>query len=100
MSVYPLTMSRMVRTNVVIDEELLDQVMDRYGLPTKRAAVDFALHAVLGEQTETISDPWRAALELRGMWADMTDDEARGIWGGEVPDGPSAARPRKRSAPR
>jgi Arc/MetJ family transcription regulator len=89
----------MVRTNVVIDEELLDQVMDRYGLATKRAAVDFALHAVLGEEAETISDPWRAALELRGMWADMTDDEARKIWGDKVPGRPDAARP-KRSAPR
>ncbi len=100
MSLYPFTMSRMVRTNVVIDEEVLDRVMDRFGLPTKRAAVDFALHAVLGEETESNSDPWRAALELRGMWADMTDDEAREIWGGEVPDGENAARPRKRSAPR
>jgi len=100
MSVYALGMSRMQRTNVVIDEELLDRVMDRFGLTTKRAAVDFALHAVLGEETQTVSDPWRAALELRGMWADMTDDEAREIWGSEVPDRANAARSRKRSAPR
>jgi Arc/MetJ family transcription regulator len=89
----------MVRTNVVIDEELLDQVMDRFGLATKRAAVDFALHAVLGEETEAISDPWSAALELRGMWSDMTDEEALGIWGGEVPDGPTATRRRKAASP-
>jgi Arc/MetJ family transcription regulator len=31
------------RTNIDIDDDLLAQVMRRYDLPTKRAAVDFAL---------------------------------------------------------
>jgi len=32
-----------MRTNVEIDEQLVDPVMRRYGLPTKRAAVELAL---------------------------------------------------------
>ena len=32
-----------VRTNVEIDEELVRRVMRRYGLRTKRAAIDLAL---------------------------------------------------------
>ena len=88
-------MGRKVRTNVVIDEELVGRVMERFDLPSKRAAIDFALHAVLSEnEEEPITDPWKAALELQGMWADMTDEEAREIWGDEVPNGPNAQRPR------
>lgn len=33
----------MTRTNVELDEELVARVMRRYGLPTKRAAIDLAL---------------------------------------------------------
>jgi len=85
----------MVRTNIVIDEELVAEVMERFGIVTKRAAIDFALHAVMGQEEEPITDPWKAALELRGMWADMTDEEAGEIWGEEVPDGPNAERPKR-----
>lgn len=46
-SVYGVTMSRMVRTNVVVDEELLDEVMERYGLRTKREAIEFALRTLV-----------------------------------------------------
>lgn len=84
----------MVRTNVVIDENLVQEVKRRFGLKSKREAIDFALHAVLSDEDEIITDPWKAALELEGMWADMTDEEAREIWGDEVPDGPNAERPR------
>jgi Arc/MetJ family transcription regulator len=34
------------RTNIEIDEELVRSVMAMYDLPTKRAAVDFALRQV------------------------------------------------------
>jgi Arc/MetJ family transcription regulator len=37
------------RTNIDIDEELVQRVMRRFGLTTKRAAVDFALRRLLGE---------------------------------------------------
>lgn len=33
----------MSRTNVEVDDGLLARVMRRYGLPTKRAAIDLAL---------------------------------------------------------
>ena len=54
-------MGRKVRTNVVIDEALVRKVMDRYGLRSKREAIDFALRSAAGE-----SDPWKAALALEG----------------------------------
>ena len=38
--VYPL---HIMRTNVEIDEELVARVMQRYGLRTKRAAIELAL---------------------------------------------------------
>jgi Arc/MetJ family transcription regulator len=33
----------MSRTNIELDDRLIERVMDRYQLPSKRAAVDFAL---------------------------------------------------------
>ena len=38
----------MARTNVDLDEEVVAEAMRRYGLPTKRAAVDFALRQLVG----------------------------------------------------
>lgn len=78
-------MGRKVRTNIVIDEELVSEVMETYGLESKRAAVDFALRAVLGKD-EPIEDPWKAMLELRGIWKGMTDEEARRIYDSDVRD--------------
>jgi Arc/MetJ family transcription regulator len=72
-------MGRKVRTNIVIDEELVSEVMDTYGLESKRAAVDFALRTVLGKEA-SIADPGSAMLELEGIWADMSDEEAREIY--------------------
>lgn len=96
---YRGSMTRMSRTNVVLDQDLVERVMETFGLESRRAAIDLALHAVMGEPEERITDPWKGALELEGIWADMTDDEAHAIWGDEVPDGPNAerlARPPKR----
>jgi Arc/MetJ family transcription regulator len=36
----------MTRTNVEVDDRLIGRVMRRYRLPSKRAAIDFALHRV------------------------------------------------------
>jgi Arc/MetJ family transcription regulator len=42
-------MKRMaVRTNVVLDEELVEKVKKLYGLPTTRGAIDFALRMLVG----------------------------------------------------
>ena len=73
-------MGRMVRTNIVLDEDLVTEVMHMYLLESKRAAVDFALRRVLGRGEEPIKDPGKAMLELEGIWADMTDEEAQAIW--------------------
>ncbi len=43
---YPQTMAR---TNIDIDQELLRIVMQRYGLHTKREAVELALRRLAGE---------------------------------------------------
>jgi Arc/MetJ family transcription regulator len=74
----------MVRTNIVIDEDLVNEVMRTYLLKSRRAAVDFALRMLLGRGSEGIEDPGKAMLELRGIWADMTDDEAREIYDSDV----------------
>ena len=47
----------MVRTNVVVDETLVQEVTRRFGLKSKREAIDFALHAVLSDDDEIITDP-------------------------------------------
>jgi Arc/MetJ family transcription regulator len=49
------------RTNVVIDEQLVQTVMRRYGLSSKRAAVDLALRRLVGD-----ADPYELAKGLRG----------------------------------
>jgi Arc/MetJ family transcription regulator len=77
-------MGRMVRTNIVLDEELVREVMDLYGCPSKREAVHFALRSVLGKK-DIVEDPGTAMLELEGIWADMTDEEARAIWDPDAP---------------
>jgi Arc/MetJ family transcription regulator len=51
----------MGRTNVVVDDALVAKVMGRYGLRTKREAIDFALRRAAGTQ-----DPYELALSLRG----------------------------------
>ena len=38
----------MTRTNIDIDDDLVGEVMRRHDLPSKRAAVDFALRRVGG----------------------------------------------------
>jgi Arc/MetJ family transcription regulator len=60
----------MARTNVNIDEEACRAVMERYHLPTKRAAVNFALRAVATEPLDL-----DAARRLRGSgWAGDLDE--------------------------
>ena len=55
------TMTGVGRTNVVVDDRLVEKVMHMYGLRTRREAIDFALRQVAGS-----SDP-KAMLELRGI---------------------------------
>lgn len=62
----------MARTNVDIDEELAQRVMRRYGLKTKRAAIDFALSRL---DLEPMPDA--EALEMRGSGWDADLAELR-----------------------
>ena len=54
----------MARTNIDIDDELLSRVMRRYGIHTKREAVDLALRRLAGDPM-TIEE----ALAMRGAHA-------------------------------
>lgn len=40
---------QMARTNIDIDDQLVSAVMRRFGVTTKRAAVDLALRRLVGE---------------------------------------------------
>jgi Arc/MetJ family transcription regulator len=51
----------MARTNVEIDERLVEKVMSRYGLRTKRAAIDLALRRLDVEPMSAAE-----ALEMHG----------------------------------
>jgi len=65
-------MGKMVRTNVVVDEALVQKVMRLYRLPSKRAAIDFALRRVAG------SDDRSLILELEGSGWEGDLDAMRG----------------------
>jgi Arc/MetJ family transcription regulator len=58
MEVYDGTMGR---TNVVVDDELIERAMRLYGLRTKREAIDLALRRLVGEYTQ------KDMLDLEGM---------------------------------
>ncbi len=55
------TVVGMTRTNIDIDDELIERVMRQNALPTKRAAVDFALRKVVIEPMTL-----EAALAMKG----------------------------------
>jgi Arc/MetJ family transcription regulator len=60
----------MGRTNIYIDDELVSRVMRRYGLTSKRAAVDLALRRLAGE---ALARDEALALEGSGWDADLED---------------------------
>lgn len=56
-----------MRTNVVIDKELVERAMETYGFRTQRDAIDFALRRLVGYDPERI-------LELAGTgWSGDLD---------------------------
>ena len=67
----------MVRTNVVVDETLVQEVKRRFGLKNKREAIDFALHAVLSDDDddEVITDPVESRTRAAG---DVAGHDRRG----------------------
>lgn len=70
----------MVRTNVVVDEDLVRRVMELFGLKSKRAAIDYALRRVAG-----VGDR-RLIKELRGTGWIGDLDEMRGAEVGDLTD--------------
>ncbi len=60
----------MGRTNIEIDDELVTKVMQRYGLTSKRAAVDLALRRLAGE---ALSRQEALALEGSGWEGDLEE---------------------------
>jgi len=62
----------MARTNIDLDDEACQAVMDRYHLATKRDAVNFALRTVAGEPLGL-----REARALRGSGWDGDLEELR-----------------------
>jgi Arc/MetJ family transcription regulator len=63
----------MGRTNIDIDDELVARVMQRYSLPSKRAAVDLALRRLLPEPMTR-----EEALAMRGTGWPGDLDEIKG----------------------
>lgn len=60
----------MSRTNIDIDDELAAEVMRRFGLTTKRAAVDLALRRLVGWP---LSREFLLGLEGVGWEGDLDD---------------------------
>jgi Arc/MetJ family transcription regulator len=62
----------MARTNIEIDDRLVRRVMQRYGLETKRAAVDYALRQV---DVEPLSREEALAMAGSGWEGDLEAGE-------------------------
>jgi Arc/MetJ family transcription regulator len=70
----------MARTNIDLDERLVDEVMRRYHLSSKREAVHFALQRVIGD-TMTLEEA--LAMEGSGWEGDLDairSNRLEGIW--------------------
>lgn len=65
----------MARTNIDLDEELVARVMERYSLPSKKSAVDFALRQLVVEPMSRSQ-----VLSMRGSGIEVTNDELEGAW--------------------
>jgi len=64
-----------MRTNIVIDDDLMSRVLKLTGLRTKREAVELGLKALLRlKKQETIRD-FRGKFEWEGDLDDMRTDE-------------------------
>ena len=63
-------MGSVTRTNIEIDDELIERVMQIYRLPSKREAVDLALRKLAGEPMSR-----QEMLEMEGVgWGGNLDE--------------------------
>jgi len=65
----------MGRTNIEIDETLIEQVMGRYRLESKRSAVDFALRSLIAAPLSR-----EEILAMRGSGIEFDNDEVESGW--------------------
>lgn len=64
-----------MRTNIVIDDELMQEALRRSGLPTKRATVEYALELLIKlKRQESIKD-FRGKLPWEGDLDEMRRDQ-------------------------
>ncbi|RLA28862.1 MAG: type II toxin-antitoxin system VapB family antitoxin [Gammaproteobacteria bacterium] len=64
-----------MRTNIVIDDELMSQVMKLTGLRTKREAVELGLKALLKLKKQESIRNYRGKLDWQGNLDDMRTDK-------------------------
>ena len=64
-----------MRTNIVIDDELMRQVMKITGLRTKREAVELGLKALLKLKKQESIRSYRGKLDWQGDLDDMRTDK-------------------------
>jgi len=64
----------MGRTNIVLDDDLVQRAMTLYGFRTKRETIHYALRRLVGEVS---GDPWKGLLELEGIGWEVDLEEAR-----------------------
>jgi len=64
-----------MRTNIVIDDELMRQVMKLTGLRTKREAVELGLKALLRLKKQEDIRNYRGKLDWQGDLDDMRTDK-------------------------
>lgn len=64
-----------MRTNVVIDEDLISEAMRVTGMPTKRAAVELGLQTLVRLRGQTRVRDYRGKLNWQGDLDAMRRDE-------------------------
>ncbi|NLV55777.1 MAG: type II toxin-antitoxin system VapB family antitoxin [Acidimicrobiales bacterium] len=68
------TLVHMSRTNIELDDELVELAMRRYRLDSKRAAVQLALEKLVGEPMTRAE-----VLAMQGSGFDLTNDEVESL---------------------
>jgi Arc/MetJ family transcription regulator len=77
MKVYRWCMSR---TNIEIDDDKVAEVMRRYGVKTKREAVDLALDRLVGPRLSTDEILELEGIGWEGNLEEMRDDNPERLW--------------------
>lgn len=76
-----------IRTNIVLDDDLVQRAMKKAGVSTKKAAIEAALHAFLREPD------WDFILSMEGSGAVAPDYRAGSLFAGDPDLAWAAAEP-------